>query len=474
MGKEPVFRGMNVFGPVIVGGAYLCAASFAIVMTRNTDGLGTIWPASGIMLAAVLAVPGRRVPAYLLAGGIASLLVNLLAMETVWTAIALTIANVAEGAAARAVFRLRITVAPDMTRPAHVRQLCIAALLAALTSASLATVLSGTLSLTFFVSWLVTATLGMLVMTPVALTGWSLLRRDDRVRIGRGPMEATGLLLMLTAVSIAVFAQNAFPLLFVPMLMQMAVTYRLGPFGAAAGVLIVATTMTVFTATGMGPLLMIRHSMTTVVLFSQLYLLALLASALPLATLLAKHEALMRELRTAYDEAARTAAAAVAAADTDQLTGVASRRRVLGDLAQALDAGRRTGTAVSIALLDIDHFKQVNDGFGHAMGDLVLRGVANAIRVAVRGDDHIGRVGGEEFLIVFRGTDTLTALTIAERIRCAIEAAALTGPGTPPVTASIGVATASAADSLEALIEHADRALYLAKGGGRNRTLLAA
>ena len=151
------------------------------------------------------------------------------------------------------------------------------------------------------------------------------------------------------------------------------------------------------------------------------------------------------------------------AADTDQLTGLASRRCILSLLDDAM-----AQTPVAVALLDVDHFKTVNDNYGHQIGDRVLRRVANAIAGALRSSDRAGRFGGEEFLLILRGAEIEALMAIAERVRGAVEASP-TLADEPPVTISIGVAIASEGESAEALIHRADRALYASKIAGRNR-----
>jgi diguanylate cyclase (GGDEF)-like protein/PAS domain S-box-containing protein len=174
-------------------------------------------------------------------------------------------------------------------------------------------------------------------------------------------------------------------------------------------------------------------------------------------------------------EAARAAAEAAAArairlADTDSLTGLASRRRSLAVLDQAV----ATGEPLALAIFDIDHFKSVNDRFGHPAGDAVLRRVARAASHAVRPTDMVGRLGGEEFVVILPGANAATALAVAETLRRAIATSADGIETGPPVTASLGVATLVPGGSAASLLGEADRALYEAKNAGRNAARLAA
>jgi diguanylate cyclase (GGDEF)-like protein len=153
---------------------------------------------------------------------------------------------------------------------------------------------------------------------------------------------------------------------------------------------------------------------------------------------------------------------------TDGLTGLCNRRRFLDSLDSALSLAARRDAPLSVALIDVDRFKQYNDAHGHQAGDEVLRQVAELLRRHVRAHDLPARHGGEEFLVLLPETDAQAALCLAERLRVAIEA----HPWPHRlVTASLGVATAEAMDARDpsVLLDRADRALYHSKRTGRNR-----
>ncbi|MBB3284194.1 GGDEF domain-containing protein [Mitsuaria sp. BK037] len=156
-------------------------------------------------------------------------------------------------------------------------------------------------------------------------------------------------------------------------------------------------------------------------------------------------------------------------ATRDALTGALTRRAVLQAGGEEFDRWRRYGQPLSLVLLDIDHFKQVNDRHGHQAGDRVLSGAVAAMRGELRVNDRLGRYGGEEFVILLPSTDAEAARASAERVRAALAAHA-PEPGIPPCSASLGVAWAQPGDtSLDALLARADAALYRAKANGRNR-----
>ncbi|HEX7956253.1 MAG TPA: GGDEF domain-containing protein, partial [Pyrinomonadaceae bacterium] len=153
---------------------------------------------------------------------------------------------------------------------------------------------------------------------------------------------------------------------------------------------------------------------------------------------------------------------------TDALTGCFNRRFFEIQLERDLHLATRMRQPVSLILLDIDHFKRVNDTHGHDAGDAALRILAGALREELRGVDTAARYGGEEFAIILPQAGPEGALVVAERLRSRIEKTEV--PGVGCITASLGVATfPQDASSRELLVTTADRALYLAKRSGRNR-----
>lgn len=156
-------------------------------------------------------------------------------------------------------------------------------------------------------------------------------------------------------------------------------------------------------------------------------------------------------------------------AHTDELTGLANRRFILQSLQRAVDRAERDGSAVSVVMFDLDRFKTINDTYGHATGDAVLRRSAELAQSTLRTSDEIGRFGGEEFLVVAFGADLEQGAQLAERLRSAIESDS--PADRPRLTASFGVATHRAGEPLTSVIGRADDALYAAKARGRNRVL---
>lgn len=159
-------------------------------------------------------------------------------------------------------------------------------------------------------------------------------------------------------------------------------------------------------------------------------------------------------------------------ASTDALTGAMSRRAFRSEAERAILLARSGGHDLACLMIDLDHFKAINDGHGHSTGDQVLRACAEICRSELGASDLIGRLGGEEFAVLLPGADAARAKLIAERVRAAIAAARIRGRRGPlSITASLGIATLDgAASGLDALLARADAALYRAKQEGRNRS----
>ena len=165
--------------------------------------------------------------------------------------------------------------------------------------------------------------------------------------------------------------------------------------------------------------------------------------------------------------------AAEARAATDALTGLPNRR-YFEEFCGLLARRRRADDAVGVLMIDIDRFKALNDTYGHAVGDQVLRAVGGAIVTAVREDDVPARYGGEEFVVLLRNPSRTVAIDVGERVRETVAALDLSGHGVPAVSVSVGVAVATAPDQpIEAIVRDADAALYRAKRAGRDRVVAA-
>lgn len=179
-------------------------------------------------------------------------------------------------------------------------------------------------------------------------------------------------------------------------------------------------------------------------------------------------------LEAARSRAVMLAAEAQKLAMTDSLTGLANRRCALDWLGRLMRASAEEGVPLAVVIFDIDHFKAINDCFGHPTGDAVLRRVAEIARQHVRGDDLIGRIGGEEFLWLLPEVGTAAARQRAEQLRAAIEHGTAQGGELPRATVSLGLAQFRPGDTAERVLARADAALYQAKQTGRNKVHRAA
>jgi diguanylate cyclase (GGDEF)-like protein len=159
---------------------------------------------------------------------------------------------------------------------------------------------------------------------------------------------------------------------------------------------------------------------------------------------------------------------------TDHLTLAYNARYLVPRLREEIDRARHTGAALSVAMLDLDHFKSVNDTRGHAAGDEILRVFADRVRGTTRGSDLLVRRGGEEFVLLLPATRAPQAFALAERIRASVEEPIAIATGAPLAqTVSIGVASWDGGESADELVHRADVAMYQAKREGRNRVVAA-
>lgn len=585
------------FALIATGTAYFTAAFSSLYLTRSGDGIAALWPASGIMLAVLMTVSKPHLKWHIGAAGLASLAANLGAGNAPATSTLFTVANMSEAIFAAWLLRYRAECRISFTKPDGLLCFTKAAAMATMLSATVATLVEPSASTRFWLSWFATDLLGVLVVTPLILIVEQVwFRRGGRITASDTSHVITVFGLVATVTGLC-FWQSSYPLLFLPMLAVLLAVFRLGPVGAAGGVLIVAVASSVAASFNSGPVALINGGTLERSIFLQFYLLALFGAALPVATLLVArdrllghvaekmrllelaeaaaqvghwrldtatqtvswsreifhihglegetppaldkaieayhpddralvserlehslrhrvgfefkarivrpdaeirhvfskgeidqneadgnvglfgiiqditaqvaHETFMEEARLRAEGAAQRA---LVMAQTDQLTGIANRRRTELALDEAIASAEQAGRPVSIAIFDIDHFKRVNDTYGHQAGDEVLKRVAREAAGELRSGDIVGRFGGEEFVIVLPDATLEIASRVAERVRMAVEA----GNTNPAVTISVGIAELASGENADTLLHRADDALYAAKRAGRNRLRLAA
>jgi diguanylate cyclase (GGDEF)-like protein len=201
--------------------------------------------------------------------------------------------------------------------------------------------------------------------------------------------------------------------------------------------------------------------------FGVIVLLGVSALSVRMGAMRARLKAQKAELEQALDQIRLLAT-------QDELTGLFNRRHMTTLLTQEQMRSKRSGAPLCVVLMDLDHFKRINDGHGHHAGDAVLKGFADAGRKALRGTDVLARWGGEEFLLMLPGADAAQGAGVVERIRAQLAETSFDGvaPGLA-VTFSAGLARFESDQTLDQVVERADQAMYRAKTGGRNRTEFA-
>ena len=176
---------------------------------------------------------------------------------------------------------------------------------------------------------------------------------------------------------------------------------------------------------------------------------------------------LIDKLRFEVDQRKEAEERLIKLAITDELTGLNNRRHINTLLEEEIKRAVRYSNDLSLIGIDIDHFKSINDNFGHDVGDQVLKAFSKLLLHVNRDTDKVGRWGGEEFILILPHVNGDTALTLAERLRNEVENESF--PIVNKITISIGIAAYQQGDTANSLIKHADRALYSAKNKGRNR-----
>ncbi|MBH1998749.1 MAG: diguanylate cyclase [Sphingomonadaceae bacterium] len=595
--QRPVLRHpSSLFAPILTGCVYFVVASLALMMSRFEGGLAFLWGSNAFLMAQLLTSRTRAWPQAIIACGIASGLATSLFGMGPLAAVPMAAINILESLIVAILCRRFV---PDRqvtgsTRPLAVFIIVLCGIANVAAAAVAAMVAANLTPVSFGASWLQWYTghvLGGLTFTPILilflqgeLGKWL---RDSRPRV---QLEAVALLALFAAITVHVFCFSHYPLLFVPLLPLVLISFRLGQMGAAAAIIILAGIGGAATMSGFGPLTMLPGSTGVRTQFFQFYVALSFLLCMPVAaalngrrrlfgmlqdsearyraiaehsgdvvldisvdgtiqyaspsateqigcapellvgqsvanlvdpqdraTVIATHRRALlqpglthkvefRPLASASDldwcemvsramvnersqpcgvvstirdmsrhKARQRALQQVAARDS--LTGADSRRAFLDKLDSEMVRARQ-GVKSSLLLIDIDHFKQVNDRFGHGAGDHVLTAFVERLRPGLRGGDSIGRLGGEEFAILLGDSDIDQASMVCERLRQALVApialADDAGGKAIRVTFSAGLVQLDGSSTRSVMLEAADKALYRAKHSGRNCMRLAA
>lgn len=293
------------------------------------------------------------------------------------------------------------------------------------------------------------------------LKGWNLSARDPNLT---EPLILIALALQLAVVAAAPqiafpYLSNIFTVLAFGMISltvgESLVIWGLGVAGTGAVLYAVSDRLGMPTSTGMGLTLVWLYFS---VILGRFVMLSVYASGLR-----ARLGDSRKRLAATLNQVRRLIS-------HDELTRTLNRRSLVERLGEEIGRSERSGAPFSVALMDLDHFKSINDSHGHAVGDDVLRGFAEAVHGAMRTTDVFGRYGGEEFLLILTGSTAAAAADASERIRAAVVAKewGVIAPGLN-VTVSVGIAAFRKGDSIEQVVKRADTALYQAKHAGRNR-----
>ncbi len=324
--------------------------------------------------------------------------------------------------------------------------------------------------------WWFSDGLGVLILTPVTLSIWKE-KRGARVEpkwrwYDVAVLIAGGIVLAAFAVSL----QTEFRGLTIrPALLMLFAVYVATRFSlkvATGSVLATALVLIYMTKVGRQPFGPLDFRSTA--LSTQEYIATMSLIALGLSTLLSQHRANTRELESRVRERTSELQQANAKLErlalTDALTSLPNRRALLSMMAKEFDQGRRMHQELALVMFDVDHFKKVNDTYGHAAGDQVLQHVARQAASVVRQMDTLTRYGGEEFVLLSPAIGASSAMEVAERMRNAIKSVEINiGSQSIRVTASFGIAVLSPEDHHpHDLLRRADRALYAAKNAGRD------
>ena len=464
-------RVVEVAQIALLAGVYLGVAKASLLLAIPPGYATAVWPPSGIALAALLLFGRQLWPGVWLGAAVANYAVN----ESIFAALMIGIGNTLEALAAAAMIRHSIGV-PQ--RFEHGEDVLKFVALAAASATIAATVALAPLSLANSLAWedLVRNWLtwwqgdvsGMVIVTPLLLA-WS--SRDALRWDSRYAYEGICFMLLLLIAAIAVFGYVAAPLapfarafVIVPFIMWAAFRFTQREVTTVtAAVCAIAFQDTMHNLASATP-----NTLNESLLLLLLFTSTLVITGLVLSAMVSERTRTMADLRTALHNLHTQAV-------TDPLTRLVNRRYLAEFLPRELIRTQRAGNSLAVLMIDLDHFKRVNDTFGHDAGDVVLTHVAKLLMAHIRGSDIASRYGGEEFVLVLPDTTLEGAHRRAEEIRAAVQGLHLRHQSKmlDPATVSIGLALyPDHAAGPDALIRIADEALYEAKAAGRNRVVM--
>lgn len=465
--------------------AVFCVNSLIVIAASNyTGGFAALWSANASLVFMLMIFPQKEHLFYCISVLLASIAVNLFSDFPLQASIFYSLSNVLEAMLAFHMIRWLGLPRTGLYNPAQLVKFGIVAVIVSAISATTASLGGGGDYGKAWISWFGSDLLGLLIFLPCFnILHATLTGAEKYIWPNNRRLEFAGIVLLVFAVSTMALV-SIVPLLFLTAIPVFVAVFRFGPLGGMVSTLIVAIVAEFFTISGFGPIAGMDASHITKIFLLQAYIASQLMLALPLASLLAdrkskvekiiEHEKLLRIMAEKDHQKAEAAKLQkVHLLARDELTGLSSRRHIMEQSEKAFQLARSRNTILSIAIFDVDRFKSVNDQFGHAVGDEILRMIGRVAKQSKAKNQLIGRMGGEEFLVLMPGTSIAEAEVQIEMLRLAIMNARLSDPGIG-VTVSAGLAQNSGTRDLKEMLLLADNALYAAKNGGRNRLEIAA
>jgi diguanylate cyclase (GGDEF)-like protein len=471
----------RIAAPLLTALLYFTGAAFSVHYSRFGGGVAMIWVASAVLAARLSVIELREWPLTLAASAVASTIATGLFGLGWVAAVPLSLVNMAEAAAVAWTFRtlIRTCWPKDVLELVAGFYLVIGLVIpvtSAVAGAGIAHLANGIPFDTNFFHWFVGHAVGLLAIMPFCVSVARTRRFNERlVPKGHG-MAGVLLCATMALITFGVFTQTIRPLMLAPLLFVMLTAVWANMAMAMALPVILALVGGVLTLHGLGPMGAMAFDPGDRIQLFQLYVAITALCAMPVAVdqerrrleikRLARQERRWRKLSGMAGE--RIAELAQEAA-TDPLTGLPNRRAFERALATTIESG----TAACIAMVDVDHFKRINDRHGHGVGDEVLIGFAELAGQALRGSDMIARLGGEEFALLLKDASIAHAEMACARLAQRLaDNAIVTSAGPLRITVSCGLAELH--ESGDAAMLAADKALYKAKAAGRARHAVAA
>lgn len=456
---------------------YFVLASGTVWLSSDLHEVPPIWPANAVLLAMLLQPKRVAWSDMLLISVVGNFLANLVVsgahvVPIIWGLIDATEVMIAAYALRRAIGADEVLGAPENVGRFLLWAGIIAPIVGGLGGATVTWLWYDREFVSAFRLSFFSDALGMLVFTPffTSLLGgeyWRVLRNRSK----REYFECIAIVLLVSATAVLVFIVARRPIAFILFAPLMLAAFRLGRLGTQFALLIVAVAgsigvyrpQTTFAIYGEQPELRLH--------LVQFFLAMVLLTCLPVAASLSARARLLRQLADSERRLRAREADLIRLAGTDPLTGL-MHRGALNERIEAVHYEER----IAVAVLDLDRFKDINDRFGHDVGDRALVHFARVIANGVRQGDVVARIGGDEFMIFFPATDQGIAASVCDRLATVLrdQPLPIDNDASLFLAMSCGVAERRDDETVEALIKRADQALYAAKEAGRSRVLRAA